>query len=83
MLYNRSGEKDKIARMAGLVPVLQQWHKKKVAPLKFQPFHCLFFSSARLGDLLQALLLAALVLDCRNSLLYGDLLWLQTGKSLL
>ena len=41
------------------------------------------FSSARLGDLLQALLLAALVLDCRNSLLYGDLLWLQTGKSLL
>ena len=30
VLFNRSGERDNIARMAGLVPVLQQWHKKKV-----------------------------------------------------
>ena len=28
--YNRSGEKDSTARLAGLVPVLQAWHKKKV-----------------------------------------------------
>ena len=30
VLFNRSGEKERIARMAGLVPVMQQWHKKKV-----------------------------------------------------
>lgn len=30
MTYNRSGEKDSTARLAGLVPVLQAWHKKKV-----------------------------------------------------
>ena len=31
MLYNLSGEKQNIARMAGIVPVMQQWHKKKVS----------------------------------------------------
>ena len=30
VLFSMSGEKGRIARMAGLVPVLQQWHKKKV-----------------------------------------------------
>ena len=31
VLYNLSGEKQNIARMAGIVPVMQQWHKKKVS----------------------------------------------------
>ena len=30
MLYNRSGEQDPTAKMSGLVPVMQLWHKKKV-----------------------------------------------------
>ena len=81
VLFNRSGEKDRLARMSGLMPVLQQWHKKKVFSRAWQKVWKIQLQlfPAWLRNVFPLLLLAWFVLYCGDSVLHGDLLPLQTG----
>ena len=80
VLFNLSGEKDRTARLAGLVPVMQQWHKKKVENLLSHDWNIWPFCSARSWDILPTFLLAGSLRHTRHSCLYGDLLSVQAGE---
>ena len=80
VLFNLSGEKDRTARLAGLVPVMQQWHKKKVENLLLHDWNIWPFCSARSWDILPTVLLAGSLRHTRHSCLYGDLLSVQAGE---